>query len=204
MSSTGSVTGRLVLASASPRRLDLLRQAGFEPGLIVSPDIDEAPLDGETGEALAERLAVAKAQVVSKAHPGDFVLAADTVVSCGRRILPKAETLEDARRCLKLLSGRSHKVSTGVAVAWPGGRIAQRVVNCGVRLKRLSEEEIEGYLNSGEWSGKAGGYAIQGLAGAFVSDVSGSYSAVVGLPLFETVRLLEGTGYRSANRWRAR
>lgn len=204
MSLTGSVTGRLVLASASPRRLDLLRQAGFEPGLIVSPDIDEAPLDGETGEALAERLAVEKARVVSKAHPEDFVLAADTVVSCGRRILPKAETLEDARRCLKLLSGRSHKVSTGVAVAGPGGRIAQRVVNCRVRLKRLSEEEIEGYLNSGEWSGKAGGYAIQGLAGAFVSDVSGSYSAVVGLPLFETVRLLEGMGYRSANRWRAR
>lgn len=202
MSSASSGTGRLVLASASPRRLDLLRQAGFEPALIVSPDIDETPLQRETGAALAGRLAIEKASAIAQTHPKDFVLAADTVVSCGRRILPKAETMPEAEQCLRLLSGRAHTVSTGVAVTAPDGRRAHRIVGCRVGFKRLSEEELQGYLSSDEWRGKAGGYAIQGLAGAFVSDLSGSYSAVVGLPLFETVRLLEGVGYRDANRWR--
>ena len=186
----------LVLASASPRRLDLLRQIGFEPDRIDPAAIGESPLLRETPAAYALRLAAAKARAVMPRHPGAYVLAADTVVACGRRILPKAQDEATARTCLELLSGRRHQVHSGIAVATPEGRLALRRVDSRVAVKRLSQGEIAGYLASGEWRGKAGGYAIQGRAAAFVSWVSGSYSNIVGLPLFETAQLLSGRGYR--------
>ena len=188
---------RLVLASASPRRVDLLTQIGFPPDLILPADIDETPLKDETPPRHAERLAAAKAAKVAAAHPGDFVLGADTVVACGRRILPKAEDIETARRCLNLLSGRRHRVHGGVALVGPDGKMALRRVQSAVALKRLSDAEIGWYLDSGEWHGKAGGYAIQGLAARFVREIVGSYSNIVGLPLFETAQLLSGRGVKS-------
>jgi septum formation protein len=185
---------KLILASASPRRADLLRQIGLEPDAIFSPDIDETPLADETPRRLALRLACAK---LAAAPEGDaFVLSADTVVAVGRRVLPKAETEAEARACLGLLSGRAHKVLTGVAVRAPDGRIAYRLSESRVHFKRLTAAEVAAYLDSGEWSGKAGGYAVQGRAGAFVIDLSGSYSGVVGLPLYESASLLEGLGFR--------
>ncbi|MDA0369029.1 MAG: Maf family nucleotide pyrophosphatase [Proteobacteria bacterium] len=186
----------LVLASASPRRLDLLTQIGLVPQLIRAPDIDETPLKNELPRDLAQRLARAKAQAIAVDAPGDFVLAADTVVARGRRILPKAESEAEARDCLRLLSGVAHRVLTAVVGVAPGGRSAARLVETRVRFKRLSADDITTYLASDEWRGKAGGYAVQGLAGRFVIAVHGSYSAVVGLPLYETASLLEGLGYR--------
>jgi septum formation protein len=186
----------LVLASASPRRLQLLRQIGIAPDMIDPADIDETPAKGELPGPHVERLAVAKARAVQPRHPGAFILAADTVVACGRRILPKAEDEATARACLTLLSGRRHRVHGGVALLTPGGDLALRVVQSRVAFKRLSEPEIAAYLHSGEWHGKAGGYAIQGRAAALIPWMSGSYSNVVGLPLFETVQLLAGRGYR--------
>ena len=186
----------LVLASASPRRLELLRQIGFEPDRIDPAAIDESPLAGEMPAAYALPLAAAKARAVMPRHPGAYVLAADTVVACGRRILPKPEDEAAARNCLELLSGRRHRVHSGIAVATPDGRLTLRRVDSRVACKRLSRAEIAGYLATGEWRGKAGGYAIQGRAAAFVSWLSGSYSNVVGLPLFETAQLLFGLGYR--------
>jgi septum formation protein len=180
----------LVLASASPRRLDLLRQMGIEPAAIDPPDTDETPRRGEAPRAYAERMARAKLDVVALRHPEALVLAADSVVAVGRRILPKAETKDQARDCLTLLSGRRHKVVGGLALAVPGGKVRARLVETVVRFKRLEPSEIDAYLASGEWQGKAGGYAIQGRAAAFVAFISGSYSNVVGLPLFETVALL--------------
>ena len=190
------MTATLVLASASPRRLDLLRQIGIVPDGVAPSDIDETPLPGELPAPHAIRLAEAKARAVAPRHRGAFILAADTVVACGRRILPKAEDEATARRCLALLSGRRHRVYGGVALIMPDGRIALRRVESRVAMKRLSEDEIAGYLAGGEWRGKAGGYAIQGGAAAFVSWLSGSYSNVVGLPLFEVAQLLAGRGYR--------
>jgi septum formation protein len=187
---------RLVLASVSPRRLDLLRQIGIAPDLVEPADIDETPLPGEAPPHHAERLAAAKARAVARRHPDALVLAADTVVACGRRILPKAEDEATARRCLELLSGRRHRVHGGIAVVAPGGRLAMRAVRTSVAFKRLSADEIAAYLASGDWRGKAGGYAIQGRAAAFVRQINGSYSNVVGLPLFETAALLDGLGYR--------
>jgi septum formation protein len=190
----------LVLASSSPRRLALLRQAGVEPSRIEAPAVDEAPRPREQPKAYAERLAIAKAASVA-ARPqaqGAFVLGADTVVACGRRILPKADEPNAAERCLELLSGRRHRVVTGIAVIAPDGRRASRVVATVVRLKRLSVEEIASYLASGEWQGKAGGYAIQGRAEAFVRAINGSYSNVVGLPLAASLDLLRGLGWRPA------
>jgi septum formation protein len=184
----------LVLASASPRRLDLLRQIGVEPDRIAPSDIDETPQPKETPRQLALRLARGKAEAL--AAPGAFVLAADTVVSVGRRILPKALEPEEARACLELLSGRSHRVLTGVAVRAPDGRLSARLVETAVDFKRLEAREIDAYLDSGEWRGKAGGYAIQGRAGAFVTRLGGSFSSVVGLPLYETLCLLKGLGWR--------
>jgi len=181
----------LVLASASPRRLDLLRQVGIEPIEIDPADIDETPLPRELPRAYAERMASAKLAVVSRRHPGGIVLAADSVVACGRRILPKAESERDARACLVLLSGRRHRVLGGIAVAGMDGRVRTRVVETVVRFKRLEAAEVEDYVQGGEWRGKAGGYAIQGRGACFVSFLSGSYSNVVGLPLFETVALLK-------------
>jgi septum formation protein len=186
----------LVLASASPRRLELLRQIGIVPDEIDPADIDETPFKGELPPAHVVRLAEAKARAVVPRHPGAFVLAADTVVACGRRILPKAEDAATARACLALLSGRRHRVYGGVAVLAPGGEVAIRRVLSVVGFKRLSAVEVEAYIASGEWHGKAGGYAIQGHAAALIPWISGSYSNVVGLPLFETAQLLAGRGYR--------
>src|SRR5437660_1452275 len=188
----------LVLASASPRRLELLRQIGIVPDRVDPADIDETPARGELPAAHVVRLAEAKARAVAPRHPDAFILAADTIVSCGRRILPKAEDEATARAYLTLLSGRRHRVYGGVALMTPSGEIAIRRVISHVSLKRLSESELDAYLTSGEWRGKAGGYAIQGDAAAFIPWLAGSYSNVVGLPLFETAQLLAGRGYRRA------
>ena len=195
---TSTNTLRLVLASASPRRLDLLAQIGVAPDLVTASDIDETPAPGETPRALAVRLAQEKAAALAPAHPDALVLAADTVVAVGRRVLPKAQDAGEMRACLDLLSGRAHRVYTGVAVGAPGGRRATRLVETRLRFKRLSAAEIAAYLASGEGLGKAGGYGIQGRAGAFVTSLQGSYPAVVGLPLYETLNLLRGLGYQGA------
>ncbi|TAL32003.1 MAG: septum formation protein Maf [Phenylobacterium sp.] len=187
---------RLVLASASPRRLDLLRQIGLVPDAVEAADLDEAPQPHETPRRLALRLAQAKAMYVAARAPDAHVLGADTVVAVGRRVLPKAEDATEVRACLRLLSGRAHRVLTGVAVVAPGGRVSSRLVESRVHFKRLSEGDIETYLTCGEGIGKAGGYAIQGHAGAMVISLQGSYSGVVGLPLYETANLLAGLGYR--------
>ena len=184
-------TPPLVLASASPRRLELLRQVGLEPAEIDPADIDESPGTGELPRTYAVRMARAKLAAVARRHPAAIVLAADSVVVCGRRILPKAETEAEARACLALLSGRRHRVLGGLAVGRPDGTVRTRLVETVVRFKRLEATEIDDYLQSGEWRGKAGGYAIQGRAARFVAFISGSYSNVVGLPLFEAVSLLK-------------
>ncbi|MBN8607549.1 MAG: septum formation protein Maf [Caulobacterales bacterium] len=181
---------RLVLASASPRRLALLAQIGVTPDDVIAADIDETPLVGETPRRLASRLAREKAQAVRA--DGARVLAADTVVAVGRRVLPKAETEQEARACLALLSGRSHRVYTGVALASPEGGLRERLVETRVAFKRLTRADIEAYIASDEWRAKAGGYAAQGLAARFIISIIGSYSSVVGLPLYETALLLEG------------
>lgn len=186
----------LVLASASPRRLELLRQVGIEPDRVLHTDIDESVATDETPRLHASRLAREKATAGAAAAPGAFVVAADTVVAVGRRVLPKAETQEQAAQCLALLSGRAHKVLTAVAVVAPDGRTASRLAETRVRFKRLTPAETAAYLDGGEWRGKAGGYGVQGRAGAFVTELQGSYTAVVGLPLYETVCLLEGLGWR--------
>ncbi|WP_431859027.1 Maf family protein [Azospirillum sp.] len=187
---------RLVLASASPRRLDLLRQIGLVPDSVDPADIDETPLPRELPPHHAARLALAKARAVADRHPDAVVLAADTVVACGRRILPKAETESQARSCLSLLSGRRHRVLGGVALLIPGAeRPIERLVRTDVTFKPLSHEETESYIASGEWHGKAGGYAIQGRAAAYVRWIGGSYSNVVGLPLFEVAGMLRGAGF---------
>ena len=187
---------RLVLASASPRRLDLLRQVGLEPDLIDPAYTDETELKGEPPRRLAVRLALAKAKSVAERHKDAFILSADTVVAVGRRVLPKAETEGQARACLALLSGRGHRVYTGLCVIAPDGRVAERLVETRLTFKRLSQSEIEDYVVGGEWHGKAGGYGIQGRAGGFVIELQGSYPSVVGLQLYETLCLLEGLGYR--------
>jgi nucleoside triphosphate pyrophosphatase len=185
----------LVLASASPRRLDLLRQIGIEPDRIDPAGIDESPCRGELPQDLASRLAEAKLEAVKPRHPGAFILAADTVVACGRRILPTPFEEEAARSCLTLLSGRRHRVAGALVLSTPEGRVVRRRVMSIVAFKRLGEPEIACYLKSGEWRGKAGGYAIQGRAAALVRWIRGSYSNVVGLPLYETAELLRGNGY---------
>jgi septum formation protein len=192
---------KLVLASGSPRRLGLLNQAGIEPDSLLPAEVGEMPLKGELPRALATRLARAKAEAalnmvrLDEELRGAFILAADTVVAVGRRIMPKAEMLDEAAACLRLLSGRNHRVYTAVCLVTPKESFRHRLVETRVRFKRLSKEDLEAYLASGEWRGKAGGYAIQGLAGTFVVKIVGSYSSVVGLPLFETLGLLAGEGY---------
>lgn len=188
-------TPRLVLASASPRRLDLLAQIGLAPDAVVAAEIDETPLPNETPRLLALRLAVAKAAKVAAEQPAAYVLAADTVVAVGRRVLPKVESEAEGRACLELLSGRAHKVLTAVALRAPDGRAASRLVETRLHFKRLTVAEISEYLAGGEGVGKAGGYAIQGRAGGFVMALQGSYTAVVGLPLYETQNLLTGLGF---------
>jgi septum formation protein len=184
---------RLVLASASPRRLTLLTQIGITPDRVAPADIDETPKKAELPRLLAIRLAHAKADAV--VDQTACVLAADTVVAVGRRILPKTETEDAARRCLTMLSGRRHNVITAIVLVGPDGRRTERCVTSVVGFVRLTDDQIDAYLASGEWHGKAGGYAIQGLAAAFVRFLSGSYSNVVGLPLFETAQLLRGHGW---------
>jgi septum formation protein len=189
-----------VLASASPRRLDLLAQIALFPDSVDPAGIDETPLARELPARHALRLAEAKARAVAARNPGAFVLGADTVVACGRRILPQALESAAARTCLELLSGRRHRVHGGVALVTPDGRLVSRRIETAVIFKRLDPGEIDDYLASGEWHGKAGGYAIQGLAARFIRSIIGSYSNVVGLPLFETVSLLAGHGYAPARR----
>jgi septum formation protein len=184
-----------VLASASPRRLELLAQMGLAPDLVDPAEIDETPRADELARPLAVRLAAAKAAAAAARHPNAYVLAADTVVALGRRLLGKPADEADAARMLALLSGRAHRVLTGVAVAAPVGRTAARLSETRVKFKRLTAGEIAGYLASGEWQGKAGAYGVQGRAGAFVTALSGSYTGVVGLPLYETRALLVGLGF---------
>ena len=192
---------KLVLASGSPRRLGLLNQAGIEPDSLRPTEIDEMPVKGELPRALANRLARAKAEAalstvrLDEELRGSYILAADTVVAVGRRIMPKAEMLDEAAQCLRLLSGRNHRVYTGVCLVTPKETFRQRLIETRLRFKRLSNEDLEAYLASGEWRGKAGGYAVQGLAGTFVVKLVGSYTNVVGLPLYETLSLLGGEGY---------
>jgi septum formation protein len=186
---------RLVLASASPRRLSLLRQAGIEPDAILPADLDETPRPRELPADYARRIARDKAAAVAADHADAFVLAADTVVALGRRILPKAEDDATAQDCLQRLSGRRHRVLGAVVVVAPDGRRVERLVTTTVTFKRLTAAEIAAYVASGEWRGKAGGYAIQGRAAAFIPRINGSYPNVVGLPLTETLALLTGLGY---------
>jgi septum formation protein len=186
----------LVLASSSPRRLDLLRQVGIEPDLIDPPDIDETPGADETPRRLVERLAREKAQAVAARREGAFILAADTLVAVGRRVLGKPEDEADARRMMALLSGRAHKVVTGVAVIAPDGRMSTRVSESRLHFKRLTKAEIDDFIAGGDWTDAAGGYKIHKRAGAFCIQLSGSFTGVVGLPLYETLSLLEGLGFR--------
>jgi nucleoside triphosphate pyrophosphatase len=185
-----------ILASASPRRLELLKQIGIAPDRVIAASIDETPLPGELPGEYALRMARGKVLAVAKDYPEARILAADTVVACGRRILPKAETENEARACLGMLSGRRHRVIGGIAIAGPDGRIAERVVTTVVAFKRLTHSEIEAYIATGDWHGKAGGYAIQGHAAAFIPWISGSYGNVVGLSLSDTVAMLCGLGWR--------
>lgn len=192
-----ATNNRLCLASASPRRLDLLQQIGITPDVVISADIDETPKLGEAPRALAMRLAIAKAEAVAvqnACQTTDYILSADTVVSVGRRILPKAETRDQALACLTLLSGRGHRVRTGFCVR-QGERVVSKCTTSRVQMKVLSAPEIEAYLDGGDWQGKAGGYAIQGHAAAFITGLVGSYTNIVGLPLYEVSSALRGMGY---------
>ena len=199
----------LVLASGSPRRLELLNQAGIDPDRLLPADLDETPQRNEHPRSLAKRLSSEKAKVAVRAVKGldleapAFVLAADTVVSVGRAVMPKADLADDAIANLRKLSGRTHRVYTGVCLIAPSGALRQRLVETRVRFKRLSREDIDSYMASQEWRGKAGGYAIQGRAGSFVVRLVGSYTNVVGLPLYETLALLAGEGYDIHRRWKA-
>jgi len=185
----------LILASASPRRVELLKQAGIVPDKIIPADIDETPLKDEMPKVYALRVAAAKAVKVAESNKNAFILSADTVVALGRRILPKGETEELARKCLGLLSGCRHRVMSAVSVISPDGKQKSIVVESVVRFKRLSAAEIDGYIACGEWKGKAGAYAIQGRAALFIPFISGSVSNIIGLPLYETVALLKGLGH---------
>ncbi|MCO8017439.1 Maf family protein [Brevundimonas diminuta] len=195
MSRPDTLAPRLILASSSPRRIELLALIGIAPDLVDPADIDETPQRAETPARLAQRLACSKAAVVAERHPDGVVLAADTVVAVGRRLLEKPADEAEASRFLKLLSGRNHRVFTGVAVIH-GGRTSWRVVETRVSFKPLSDGEIAAYVASGEWRGKAGGYGIQGRAAAFITRIVGSHPAVMGLPLYETANLLRGAGWR--------
>lgn len=188
----------LILASASPRRLQLLQQIQIAPSDVIPADIDETPLPQEMPRQYALRMACEKVAKISDTHAGQFILAADTVVACGRRILPKAETEAQARACLKMLSGRRHHVYGGVCIVTDQGKEVSRLCDTVVKFKRLSDAEIEEYIQSGEWQGKAGGYAIQGVAASYISFMQGSYSNVVGLSLYDTMQMLRGHNFFSA------
>ena len=186
---------KIILASASPRRLQLLEQIGITPTHILPADIDETPTEKELPRDHALRLAIEKAQKIAPSNQGHFILAADTVVACGRRILPKAETEEQAHKCLKLLSGRRHHVYGGICMITDEGHQITRLCDTIVKFKQLTKEDIETYIQSEEWHGKAGGYAIQGLAASHISFTQGSYSNVVGLSLYDTMQMLRGNGF---------
>ncbi len=198
---------KLVLASSSPRRLALMQQMGLEPDALIPADVDETPRRAELPRTLAARLASEKAQAAFRIAQtrgnveGAYLIAADTVVSVGRRILPKCEIAEEAEDCLRLLSGRAHRVYTGVSLITPKGTERRKLVETRVRFKRLTARDMAAYVSSGEWRGKAGGYAIQGLAGSFVVKLIGSYTSVVGLPLYETAALLGGEGFPILQSW---
>lgn len=198
---------KLALASASPRRLGLLQQAGLEPHHIVPTNIDETPRRGEAPRKLAMRLSENKAAAAlgklkeQNKQADSFIVAADTVVAVGRRILPKPDLIDDAQYCLRLLSGRVHRVYSAVTIVTPKQAFRSRLVESRIRFKRLSADDIDQYIASGEWKEKAGGYAIQGIAGSFVVRLIGSYSSVVGLPLYETASLLGGEGYPLRSGW---
>jgi septum formation protein len=198
---------QLILASGSPRRLALLQQGGIEPDALLPADVDETPLRSESPRELAKRLSRTKVEVARKAARNRdelsdaYILAADTVVVVGSRVLPKAEVVDEAAACLRLLSGRTHRVYTAISLVTPKDALRERLVETRVRFKRLSRDELDRYLASGEWRGKAGGYAIQGLAGTFVVKLVGSYTNVVGLPLYETVSLLDGEGFPVRFTW---
>lgn len=193
---TDKTSQHLILASASPRRKDLLAQIGIVPSAIVPADIDEAPLKGEVPHALAKRLSEQKALKVAESHSHSFILAADTVVGVGRRDLGKAESPEQVKACLQMLSGRRHKILGGIAVVTPQGKLVSRVVTTTVTFKTLTAKEIQAYVESAEGEGKAGGYAIQGLAEAYVKQINGSFSNIVGLSLYDTMSMLQGCGYK--------
>lgn len=186
----------LILASASPRRLELLARIAIKPEKIIPADIDESVLKNETPSNYALRVALEKAQKIAREYSNDIILSADTVVSIGRRILPKAECEKDARQCLEMLSGRNHDVTTAIVII-KNGKISKRAVKTKIKFKQLNKSEIDNYILSNEWHGKAGGYGIQGLAGAFVMHLNGSWEAVMGLPLYETKCLLDGMGYKA-------
>ena len=191
---TNTNSSPFILASASPRRLALLADIGVTPREVLPADIDETPLPQERPRPHAIRLAREKGEVVQKLRPEALILSADTVVACGRRILPKAETDQDVRACLSLLSGRRHHVYTAVALLGPDGRVSERLSDSIVRFKKLTQAEIESYVSSGEGLGKAGGYAIQGVAARLIISISGSYSGIVGLPLYDVGQLLARAG----------
>ena len=190
---------QLILASASPRRIDLLAQIGIQPDLVSSADLDETPKKGELPTRYARRLAIAKAEAVAATHHG-IILAGDTVVACGRRILPKAETADTASSCLRLLSGRQHRVYGGIALITADRTLFVRVVCSQVKFRRLTGNDIADMLAFGDWQGKAGGYAIQGFAARYIRYTSGSYSNIVGFSLFDVKALLDTAGYRPAMR----
>ena len=198
---------KLVLASGSPRRLALLAQIGLEPDVLMPAEVDETPERSELPRTLAVRLAREKAERViervraNEELQGAYILGADTVVAVGRRILPKPDLLEEAAACLRLLSGRTHRVYSGICLVTPKNSVKTRLVESRVRFKRLSSLDLDSYLASGEWRGKAGGYAIQGLAGSFVVKLLGSYPNVVGMPLFETATMLGGEGFPIQYNW---
>ena len=188
-------TPPLILASASPRRVELLKQLQITPSNIIPADIDETPLKGEKGDKLALRLAIQKAQKTHSDIKNAYILAADTVVSCGQHLLDKANDANEARTYLNKLSGRRHRIYGGICLITPDGQQLSRLCQTKVQFKRLSKTEIDQYIESGEWEGKAGGYGIQGIAGAYIKFISGSYSNVVGLSLYDTVSILKSGGY---------
>ena len=188
---------QLVLASASSRRLDLLAQIGVQPDIVFAANLDETPKKGELPASYARRLAIAKAEAVAATHDG-MILAGDTVVACGRRILPKAETADKALTCLQLLSGRQHRVYGGISLITADGRLFVRVVCSQVKFRRLTGNDVADALAAGDWQDKAGGYAIQGFAARYIRHISGSYSNIVGFSLFDVTALLDAAGYRPA------
>lgn len=187
----------LILASASPRRVDLLAAQGIVPDAVIPADIDETPLKREPPKAMVLRLAKAKAEAIAKNHPDTFILAADTTVAVGRRILGKPENEAEAHAFLNLMSGRNHRVIGGIALITPQGKTITRAVETTVKFKHLSKTETDAYIASGEWQGKAGGYGIQGKAAAFVASINGSYTNIVGLSIYDTMNMLNGNGYIS-------